>query len=576
MFTVCLVSALSCAGGGPDSEGGSEVARPHPSRSASAPSFHERAGGGVSNTFPIVRGTFSRDLQQSSESPPSVGVPDVPVPGVTGRTPLAVVPTTTLVLYDDTGTWGWLGELYAIGAQTLATHFGTVTSKPVSQYKAGDIAANTATIYLGSTFDQPLPTAFLDDVLLDVKPVVWIDDNIWELAARSPTFATTYGYLPYVFDTTDVAAVKYKGATLTRYLPNGAGIMTYSTLDTAKAQVLATAVRANGTTFPWALRSKKLTYIGENPFAFISANDRYLAFCDILFDALAPTTPERHRALVRIEDVDATADPATLRAIADYMASVGVPFSVATIPVYQDPRGVYNGGVPETIRMRNTPQVVNALNYMVSKGGTIVMHGYTHQYSNVKNPYTGVSADDFEFYRSIIDANDYVVYVGPVPGDTQLWASGRIKNAFQELAAARLPTPTIFEYPHYAGSDADSRAVRASFATVYHRGIYFGGTLAGTTPNYQHAIQLFLPYTTKDVYGFNVIPENLGNYEPEPSNHNSARLVPDLLATAAINRVIRDGVASFFFHPYYDIALLKQLVQGIKNAGYTFVAPSAL
>ena len=37
---------------------------------------------------------------------------------------------------------------------------------------------------------------------------------------------------------------------------------------------------------------------------------------------------------------------------------------------------------------------------MVSKGGTLIEHGNTHQYSNVANPYSGVSGDDFEFYRS--------------------------------------------------------------------------------------------------------------------------------------------------------------------------------
>src|SRR5206468_3933736 len=39
---------------------------------------------------------------------------------------------------------------------------------------------------------------------------------------------------------------------------------------------------------------------------------------------------------------------------------------------------------------------------------------------------------------------------------------------------------------------------------------------------------------------------------------------------------VRQGVASFFFHPYYDISNLQQIVAGIQGLGYTFVAPSAL
>ena len=42
------------------------------------------------------------------------------------------------------------------------------------------------------------------------------------------------------------------------------------------------------------------------------------------------------------------------------------------------------------------------------------MHGYTHQYGNVANPYDGVSANDFEFYTAHVDATNNVIYDGPV------------------------------------------------------------------------------------------------------------------------------------------------------------------
>ena len=43
--------------------------------------------------------------------------------------------TSTLVLYDTTGQWGWLGELYAIMTANLASHFGTWTAMPVVSYQ---------------------------------------------------------------------------------------------------------------------------------------------------------------------------------------------------------------------------------------------------------------------------------------------------------------------------------------------------------------------------------------------------------------------------------------------------------
>jgi hypothetical protein len=39
---------------------------------------------------------------------------------------------------------------------------------------------------------------------------------------------------------------------------------------------------------------------------------------------------------------------------------------------------------------------------------------------------------------------------------------------------------------------------------------------------------------------------------------------------------VRDNVASFFFHPMYDVAILDRIVEGIQQAGYTFVSPESL
>src|SRR5438128_12281286 len=119
--------------------------------------------------------------------------------------------------------------------------------------------------------------------------------------------------------------------------------------------VLATAVRPDGSTFPWALRSRNLTYVGENPLVYISEGDRYLAFCDLLFDALAPTTTVRHRALVRLEDIDPTYDPTALRSIATSLSSHAVPSAFQLIPYYTDPLRYYNAAVPETVRLRAAP-----------------------------------------------------------------------------------------------------------------------------------------------------------------------------------------------------------------------------
>jgi len=86
--------------------------------------------------------------------------------------------TSALVLYDTTGQWGFLGELDAMYAANLAGHFGSVTTEPVTQYTAGQLSNYTAAIYLGSTYGEPLPAAFTQDVISSSTPVVWAGSNV--------------------------------------------------------------------------------------------------------------------------------------------------------------------------------------------------------------------------------------------------------------------------------------------------------------------------------------------------------------------------------------------------------------
>lgn len=483
----------------------------------------------------------------------------------------------TLILYDSTGQWGWLGEDYGIMAANLVSHGSKYTVHAAANYVAGEINGYTGLVYVGSTYDEPLPTALLDDVLATTKPVLWMGDNIWQLSARATNFATQYGFTPMFFDFTNTLTVTYKGVALQRNaLAVSSGLLQTVINDSTKAQAIAVATNDVGGTVNWATKGANLTYIGEVPFSYTGPNDRYLAAIDLLGTVSNPIMLARKRALVRIEDVSADDSPTQLRAIADYLYSKNVPFTVAVIPFYVDPNGYYNNGVPVSLHLRQVSGVVNALKYMQSKGGTLIMHGYTHQYSNVANPYSGVSADDFEFYRAHINSSNYVVYDTPVAEDSMSWTQGRIQKGLLEFSNAGFQAPTIFEPPHYAASAIDYQVFNASFTARYDRGLYATGWcpngVCGTgTPNYTQIYGQFFPYLVRDIYGTVVIPEQLGNVELVEFNNNPPRFPADILLSAQNNTVIKDSVMSFFFHPYLDISYLKQIVQGLQSMGYTFV-----
>jgi len=520
---------------------------------------------------------------------------------------------TTLVVYDTTGAWGYLGELYALAAGNLAGHFGRVTAEPAADYVAGQVNNYTATIYIGSTYNEPLPTTFLNDVLATTHPVIWAANNVWQLSGAEGSnadqvFKAKYGWdaSASYFDTTDDATtIAYKGQTFSRNAAAGADILAPDIVTPAAVSVLGSAnctdssgaavncapiAQSGGTSFGWAIRSANLTYVGEVPFSFISESDRYVAFSDLLFAALAPSAQPAHRALVRIEDVSPTSDPSELRQVADYLSSQNVPFSVGVIPTYTDPTGYYSGGTPQTITLAQAPTVVSALKYMQSKGGTILEHGYTHQYSTVDNPYDAVTGDDAEFYRARCSAtqsppytfdapcrdSDWIVWTGPLPGDSSLWASTRALTGRLLFTTAGLNAPTIWETPHYFASAADYAGIDSVYATRYERELFVGGELSGQRLDYSHIFGQFFPYVAHDVYGEKIIPENLGNYEPVAVNNVAPRLPADIVHNAQLNLAVTQGVASFFFHPSYPLSDLQQIVTGIKGLGYTFVSPNGL
>lgn len=151
-----------------------------------------------------------------------------------------------------------------------------------------------------------------------------------------------------------------------------------------------------------------------------------------------------------------------------------------------------------------------------------------------------------------------------------------------EIAAVGLPRPNIFTFPHYAGSVNAYRAVQQVFSFRLDRALYFNGLLTGAAPDYSRPIGQYFPYPVTDVYGQFVLPENLGNEETEEYNNNPPRSPADIIDAARRNLVVRDGFASFFWHPYNvndplsGIDNLREIIRGIKALGYTFVAPTSI
>jgi uncharacterized protein YdaL len=531
-----------------------------------------------------------------------------------------------LVLYDAPAGQAFekLGRAYAIMLANLLGHWDAkLAVQPVQSYQAGAVESYQATFYLGSHYDNPLPQAFLQDVARTSRTVVWFRYNLWQLASQAGVdFAARFGFrwlglrglegdpaaaTPDFFDT-----VHYQGQALRKYYAfDAVGQRVFADpdlglteiVDPDRAQVRAQIEnRATSVNAPYAIRAGNFWYVADIPFSYIGPRDRYLAVADLLHDMLGQVEPTAStpRALVRLEDVSAMTESSHLGSLArlfqDWQnpstgAREPIPFSIALIGRYRDPLGVYNGGVAVDIRLRQAKVLRAALDDALARGGRLVMHGWTHQYSNIRNPWSAVSGDDFEFWD--------VVGNQVLPRDQLRDWRSYFDNAVKELTGAGY-TAFAFETPHYQASPRAYRVSAERFRTAYERAFYYTADtprLNVSTADRDFAVGQFFPYPlVRDWYGRKVLPENLGNIEYDISAIDPSSNIQygweELAINASVLRaVVRDGVASFFFHPFwlgrfvrpdgtvYPITALddlKKLLASMQALGYRFVDPTTL
>ena len=360
---------------------------------------------------------------------------------------------------------------------------------------------------------------------------------------------------------------------------------------------------------PWAIQAGNRFYLAELPFSYIHEGDRYFVFADLMFDFL--NAPARHNskyALLRIEDIHPLVDLALLDEAVQILKNNSVTPHIMLVPIFNDPLFQLGGhGTVPKLRMEEVPQFVSLIQRYKSEGSVFIWHGVTHQYGNIKNPFTGASGDDYEFWNSVTNS--------PIAEDSPSYVLDVLDDGFRSLSLFGIE-PKFWVTPHYNGSPLDNIIFGKVFPWLISRGVYADYQISGAVPsgganlfytlvnNAQHALnrrtflssfqvsmrgnqfgQLFSYEIYGDMFGQKVIPENLGNVQPYLSDQVVAtRNVDRILADARRNLVLRDVWASVFYHPFLlDPALnsenadptkpkdLHRLIVGIKNLGYKFI-----
>jgi uncharacterized protein YdaL len=467
-----------------------------------------------------------------------------------------------LVLYDPVDDAAYAAQTADL-ASNFVSHFAQPVRQAVSRYQRGEMNRYAAVLFVGTDSGDPLPDAFLSDVRSGARPVLWLGGDIADLT--TPTFARAQGWRAGADSPGRYTSVMYRNVRLTDSSTDLTGI---DILNPAKATVLARVTAADGGQAPWAVRSGNLVYVSELALDDGDGNglDRSFALADMMSSMFGRVTP-RHRMLVRLEDVGPATDPVQLHQIADLLSADHVPFSIALYPVYvgpvtQHPRAQFS--------LEERPQVVAAIKYMLAKGGTLILHGYTHQLGNSPNPNNGESGEDYEFLRVHYNAQHVTIYDGTPTSNPAAWTKQRIAMAMAAMAAAGLPRPEFWQFPEYGASPAEYRVAAAEFLADTGRGNYpEAGQLQTLTEQSP-------PYVVRDVYGGSVLPETLGYIANTSDRASGPGSISFLLAAAAAQKaVVSDNVAGFYYHPYLGTGPLQRVIVGLRHEGYQFVSACA-
>lgn len=284
-------------------------------------------------------------------------------------------------------------------------------------------------------------------------------------------------------------------------------------------------------------------------------------FSQTLNDIFNIESTEETPAYLRLEDVHPLADPETLMTIAEELKKRKIPYMIAVIPVYTNPE------TGKEYHFEDRPETLKALKYMQDNGGTVVLHGYTHQFRQSE------TGEGFEFWDV---KNQTPIYHGPDENVEKLleedfknrdayetymeenlaferrYIEERLTKGVQELANYGL-YPLAFEAPHYTMSQHGYKIVSESFST------YVGQVQLSDE---EWEIMNTTPYASKPDFlnGMLLLPETIGFVQPEEEHP-----VNDMMNKANLYQVTDGGMIGSFYHPYLGTEAFIELIEEMEK-----------
>ena len=395
-----------------------------------------------------------------------------------------------------------------------------VKKMQIDDYKSGDMKSYNSVFVINIQNDIG-NKQFLEDLSSYENKIYWIGDKIEDFFNESKKYK-----IKYDSQNNSISELIYKEDSLIINSENSFNIITPS----EDSKVLA-KMSDGYNTYPFVINEDNLYYISR-----WDLEDSFI-FEDSLNDFYNTQNFDEEKIFVRIEDVHPFRDTTKLREIADYLYSKDIPFMIALIPTFVDSKTKHIN----TMDLR--PEFIETIQYMQEKGGSVVLHGYTHQIGAEE-----ISGEGYEFWDVKNDE--------PLDEDMETYVKNRVLSGLR-LCIENNIYPLAFEAPHYAINIDGYKELKKYFST-------YVGQYQNNNNNFATNSS---PFRINNSTSFNkLIPENLG-YVDEGDDFSVDTIKENFKKVS----MVRGYTGGFFFHSYLDINYLKEVIEFLEDEKVEFL-----
>jgi len=431
-----------------------------------------------------------------------------------------------LLLYDQRNYFGYVQDIVT-SFRELIGHFKIdVTEKNEESYIPGEIKGYDYVFIIGIEGNF-INTNLIEDLKKTDNTICWIGKGVEQFLEENDKYT-----LKFTGTITDVVKAIYKNNIGNKKKFNIGVKREFTILEGDWENIKIYSWITDGMQeYPYILKEKNFWYVSR---AEVDSVLFYIV-ADVLYDIFNVDYFGQSSIYVRIEDVHPFRDTKELREIAEYLNSKDIPFMIALIPAYKSTETGY------VTKMSENKEFIDTIKYMQKLGGSVVLHGYSHQGPGEE------TGEGYEFWDGINDR--------PIQENLNKWIHTRIGKGIEECVKNDI-YPLAFEAPHYAISQDGYKILKKYFST------YVGqvqiSDLKFTTVSY--------PYKLYDTKLFHkLIPENLGYISLE--DPLSTNKIFENLSKVSI---VRGFTAGFFYHSYLDFTYLKEIIERLEAMNVKF------